>query len=206
MRNTVSYIVIAVLLCAVMALLLIALSYPTLYCQRAPDGTELIPLYLSPWGSSIKDVRLNWFSALRLPFIGLCLALLFTALLPDKLAGAANADSSGAGLCEGYSGILQGLLLIDAAQLSLNPMCTYLCINNVATAIIICVLTALGAAVVAMSLIQFRRVAKPLCASDETVWSMLLDYGWDNCKKRHKLIIAFTAVFMIVLVLPSLGV
>ena len=200
MRNTANIIVMAVLICAVFALALIAISYPTLYCKSADDGTALIPLYLTPWGSSIKDVRLNWFYALRLPFIGLCLSGLFAALLPGKTSKQQEA------LRNSYSGVLHGLMVFTAAQLSLNPMCTFLCINNVATAIIICLISVLGIAIVISSLLQFTHAAKPLCEDDTNVWNLMLDFGWDNSKKRHKLIIALTAIFMIALVLPSLGI
>lgn len=159
---------------------------------------ESVPAYLAPWGGSWGDRDKSLFYVFRLPVMAVCLQCVLLGLYPKRMDGWPD------GAYRGMRGLLCGLSVMALSQFTLNPYLTMLSSGAVARGIALIATLALGLALAILGWLGIARALRPLCGAGQTAYALLLDFLFKGCRRRRALIIAAGAVFMILLIIPSL--
>ena len=158
-----------------------------------------VPVYLYPWGGAWGVGDKSLFYVFRMPVMAVCLQAMILGLYPDRMEDWSD---------DAYSYLrltLMGLSLIVMSQLSINAYISFNESASMVLQILMCALLVMGIITTVFGYIRLRGVLKPMCTSTQSPMSLLIDFIFKGCKRRRVLLIAATAAFMILLVIPSLS-
>lgn len=168
------------------------------FARWYPTLGERVPVYLAPWGGAWADAPRSLFYVFRLPVMALCLQCMLLGLYPDRMEGWPEP------LYRHTSALLLGLSLITLSQLTLNPWLSFRGAVPVAASVALCAVLTGGLALAVLGYLGMRRALRPRCREGQTPFSLMIDFLFSGCRRRRWLLIGSIAVFMVLLVIPSL--